>query len=350
VQSNGTAYRVFSLQTRSRIIQVAQDLSVRQTMARRLALRAAAPIAAMAPLLMLSVVWLVDASLAPLNRIRRQVSQRRADDLSAVGDQGLPEEIRPLVRELNLLFGRLERAFQVQKNFVADAAHELRSPLAALKLQTEGLKRAPDDAAKDVAVHRLAAGIERAARLVEQLLVLTRQEDTAAGGAEPVSLSELARQAVTEWAAIAHAHGIDLGLTHCDDGTIFGRPEALTIAVRNLLDNAIKYTPSPGTVDLEVRRAGSFMILAVDDSGPGIPDHQRMRAMDRFTRLAGSEVPGSGLGLAIVKTIADCHGARLILDHSAKLGGLRASLQFSLPKQNALDGRLDRHVPSLTET
>ena len=331
VKAHGTTYRVFSLQSRTQTIEVAQDMAARREMAGTLALRTVGPIAVMAPLLMLIVWWVVSASLAPVSRVRRQVSQRQADDLTEVSEAGLPEEIRPLVRELNLLFGRVRQAFDAQKSFVADAAHELRSPLAALKLQAQGLQRAPDDAARDVAVSRLTAGIDRATRLVEQLLILARQQASAAAGvkAEPVSLVELARLSIIDAAPAAQARRIDLGLAHADEGRISGHPEALRILLRNLLDNAVKYSPDGGAVDVEVRRDDAAMLLSVQDSGPGIPHEDRERVLDRFYRVAGTQTTGSGLGLAIVKSIAELHGAQLTLDGSPRLGGLRVQVRFA---------------------
>ena len=152
VQARGGTYRVFSMQTRSQVIQVAQNMAARRDMARSLALRTLAPLAIMAPLLVLAVWWGVSRSLAPVERVRRQLAQRQADDLSPVSDAQLPDEVQPLVSELNLLFERVQRAFDAQEHFVADAAHELRSPLAALRLQLQGLQRAGDDAARAVAV------------------------------------------------------------------------------------------------------------------------------------------------------------------------------------------------------
>ena len=330
VNAHGTTYRVFSLQSRTQTIEVAQDMAARREMASSLALRTVWPIAVMAPLLMLIVWWVVSASLAPVSRVRRQVSERQADDLSEVSEAGLPDEIRPLVRELNLLFGRVRQAFDAQKSFVADAAHELRSPLAALKLQAQGLQRAPDDAAREVAVSRLTAGIDRATRLVEQLLILARQQASVAAGvkAEPVSLPELARLSIADVAPAAQARRIDLGLAHADEGRITGHPEALRILLRNLLDNAVKYSPGGGTVDVEVRREAQALVVSVQDSGPGIPEPDRERVLDRFYRVTGTQTTGSGLGLAIVKSIAELHGAQLTLDQSPRLGGLRVQLRF----------------------
>jgi two-component system OmpR family sensor kinase len=330
VKAHGATYRVFSLQSRSQVIQVAQDMAARRQMASKLALRTVLPIAVMAPLLMFVVWWVVSASLAPVSRVRRQVAERQADDLTEVSEDGLPEEIRPLVHELNLLFRRVRQAFDAQKSFVADAAHELRSPLAALKLQAQGLQRAGDDATREMAVSRLTAGIDRATRLVEQLLVLARQQAIATAGAapEPVELAEVARLAVMDATASAQARRIDLGLGRGDAAVLDGHPEALRILLRNLLDNAVKYTPPGGTVDLEVRNEADVMRLSVEDSGPGIPEQDRERVLARFYRVAGTEAVGSGLGLAIVRSIAELHGATLSLGRSQRLGGLRVELRF----------------------
>ena len=330
VAAHGTTYRVFALPSGAQSIEVAQDMAARREMAGTLALRTVGPIAVMAPLLMIIVWWVVSASLAPVARVRRQVSQRQADDLTEVSEAGLPEEIRPLVQELNLLFGRVRQAFDAQQSFVADAAHELRSPLAALKLQALGLQRAPDDAAREVAVGRLTAGIDRATRLVEQLLILARQQASVASGtkAEGVALADLVRLSIADLVPAAQAHHIDLGLVHADDGRILGHPEALRVLMRNLLDNAIKYTPNGGKVDVDVRCEGDALVVSVQDSGPGIPEPDLERVLDRFYRVAGTQTTGSGLGLAIVKSIADLHGAQLVLDRSPHLGGLRVAVRF----------------------
>jgi len=330
VQARSTTYRVFSLQTRGLVIQVAQDLAVRQRMAGALALRTVAPVALMAPLLMLVVWWVVSRSLAPVARVRRQIAEREADELSPVSEEGLPDEVRPLVHELNLLFDRVRNAFDAQKHFVADAAHELRSPLAALKLQVQGLQRARDDATRDLATTRLAAGIDRATQLVEQMLALARHEASAASGAkrEAVDLNEVARLAVSDAIANAQARRIDIGMAHADAATVPGQPEALRMMLRNLLDNAVKYTPEGGRVDIGIARQGDGVLLSVDDSGSGLPETERARVLDRFYRSGEPQAPGSGLGLAIVKSIADLHGATVSLDRSPDLGGLRVQIRF----------------------
>jgi two-component system OmpR family sensor kinase len=300
-------------------------------MASNLALRTLGPIAVMMPILMLVVWWVISGSLEPVARVRKQLASRQADDLSPVSDAGLPDEVRPLVQELNLLFGRVRTAFDTQQNFVADAAHELRTPLAALKLQVQSLERSDSRAdsldARKLAISRLSAGIERATRLVEQLLVLARQEANEAPR-QPVELAGLARRAVADLIGVAQNKHIDLGLQRDDAGTVEAQPEALMILLRNLVDNAIKYTPSGGTVDVSVAAEQGALSVSVEDSGPGIPPEERERVFDRFYRVPGSDAAGSGLGLAIIKAIAERHGATLSLGESRRLGGLEATVRF----------------------
>jgi len=312
-------------------------MDARQARARGLALRATLPMALMAPLLMLAVGWIITRSLAPVRRMQHEVAARADDDLSPLPEQGLPDEVRPLVRELNLLFRRVGASFEAQKNFVADAAHELRSPLTALKLQAEALRRAGDAAGRDAATLRLQQGIDRAIRLVGQLLVLARQESAGAPADDPrgvVPLEALAAEAIAAALPQAQARGIDLGLAAAVPAQVQGQPAALHILLGNLLDNALKYTPAGGQVDVTLAVVDGAPQLTVEDSGPGIPEAERERAFDRFYRAAGAaagDADGSGLGLAIVRTIAERHGATVRLDRSERLGGLRACVRFAAP-------------------
>jgi len=329
VEADGAVYRMYSLEAPRQIIQVAQDVRVRTGTARSLALRTIWPIAAMAPLLMLVVWWVISLSLGPVDRTRRQVASRQADDLSPVSESDLPDEVRPLVHELNLLLGRVRQAFDAQKQFVGDAAHELRSPLAALKLQLQSLRRAGDDATRQVAVARLAAGIDRATRLVEQLLSLARQE--AQGPAlAPLDLGDVVRTALADLLPQAHARGVDIGMEGAASARVAGQDEALVLLVRNLLENAVKYAPEAGRVDVRLSSDAQGVTLDVDDDGPGIPLVERNRVFDRFYRAQAADTPGSGLGLAIVKAIADRHHATIELLDSP-LGGLRARVRFPPP-------------------
>jgi two-component system OmpR family sensor kinase len=175
------------------------------------------------------------------------------------------------------------------------------------------------------------AGIDRATRLVEQMLALARHEASMAAGARPeaVDLSEVARLAVSDAVAAAQARGIDIGIAHADAAVVSGQPEALRMLLRNLLENAVKYTPPEGRVDVGIARLGDAVELSVDDSGPGLPPEERERVLDRFYRSGETQAPGSGLGLAIVKSIADLHGATVALDASPSLGGLRVRVRFA---------------------
>jgi two-component system OmpR family sensor kinase len=332
ISIDGARYRVYSLQTPEHTIQVAQDLDARQARARRLALRAALPVALLGPLLMMAVGWLISRSLAPVERMRRQVAARPADDLSPLPAAGLPQEVLPLVDELNLLFGRVRLAFAAHQQFVADAAHELRSPLTALKLQAQALRRAPDEATRQAAVARLNDGIERTIALVSQLLALAREEGERPPAApwQRIDLRDLARQAVADVLPQAQARRIDIGLVTDEPVWVRGQPEPLHILLRNLLDNAVKYSPEGGQVDVALAD-GAQPRLTVEDSGPGVAPAERERVFDRFYRVAGAQGAGSGLGLAIVKTIADRHGATVRLGQSERLGGLKAELLFPTP-------------------
>jgi two-component system OmpR family sensor kinase len=277
------------------------------------------------------VGWVISDTLGPLRRMRKQVAQRAASDLSPLSAAGMPEEVQPLVAELNALFARVRETFEAQQHFVADAAHELRSPLTALKLQLQAALRAQDEAARGAAVQQLGAGIERAIALVEQLLALARQEAAGQGAPEPVDLEELARQAVSSLLATAHARRLDLGLATNEPVQVVAAPEALRLILTNLLDNAIKYTPAGGRIDIALGRDDQGAWFAVEDSGPGVPEAERERVFDRFYRLPGAEAAGSGLGLAIVRTVADRQGARVTLGRSSTLGGLRVEVRFPPP-------------------
>lgn len=340
VEAHGSRYRVYTLQTPLQTVQIAQDLSARTARARALALRAVLPFAWLTPLLMLAVWWIIRRSLAPIEQTRRVVASRAANDFSPLQDVGLPDEVRPLVDELNLLFGRVRQAFEAQKNFVADAAHELRSPLTALKLQAQALRRVDaDPAAREAAVARLNLGLDRAIRGVEQLLLLAREEAgsaQASSAAEPVDLPSVITLAVADVLPQARLKNMDLGLADSPTAqqlpTLQGQPQALRILLRNLLENAVKYTPPGGQVDVSLDVQQGQLVLRVEDSGPGIAPENRPRVFDRFFRASDTaQEAGSGLGLAIARAIADRHDALLVLGDSERLGGLKVEVRFAVP-------------------
>ena len=328
--AGGEPYRIYALRTATQVVQVAQQTEARGRMAGQLALRAVLPVALLAPVLMLIVWWVVGRAIGPIERVRRQVAARRPDDLAPLPTAGLPAEVRPLVGEMNGLLTRLSDAWDALTHFTADAAHELRSPLAALRLQAQSLQRAPDDATRAIATERLLAGIDRATRLVEQLLALARQQG-AGEGAELVSLdlTALARNALADAEPEAARHAIALTLDAPTAHVVLRADEAaLAVLLRNLLGNALRHTPPGGQVRVGVREEASVIDLTVEDSGPGIAPDERARVLDRFYRVPGTPGHGSGLGLAIVRAIAERHGAALTLDASPTLGGLRVMLRW----------------------
>jgi two-component system OmpR family sensor kinase/two-component system sensor histidine kinase QseC len=271
-----------------------------------------------------------------LQRVAEDVRRRDEQSLQPLPAAGLPDEVAPLVASLNALLQRLGQSLDTQRAFVADAAHELRSPLTALKLQLQLLKRAGSQAERGAAAEALGAGIERAARLVEQLLTLARTEPGAtAAPLQVLDLSELVREALADTVPLALARGTQLELVADGAVPIDGDRAALAALVRNLADNAVRYSPHGARVELQVAAPDGVPTLQVDDAGPGIPPAERERVFDRFYRRGLDDEPGTGLGLAIVRGVAQRHGATLQLGDSA-LGGLRVILRFRVRSSQAV--------------
>jgi len=324
----GKTWRTFSVATGDRVIQVAQPLQIRQKLAADAALRSVAPLFLVAPVMALLLWWLAARTLAPLQRLTDGVKTRDEQSLQALPTAGLPDEVAPLVGALNGLLQRLGTSLVAQRAFVADAAHELRSPLTALKLQMQLLQRAPDEAVRQQAAQALTAGIDRAARLVEQLLTLARAEPGAPTTTHvPVDLNETVRAAVAETVPLASARGTSIELFADTPVRVQGDAAALTALARNLADNAVRYAPAGSRVELRVLLDAGVPTLQVDDAGPGIAPTDRERVFDRFYRHAAGDESGTGLGLAIVRGIAQQHGATVTLGDSP-LGGLRVVVRF----------------------
>lgn len=323
-------WRIYGVQNGSRVIQVAQKTEVRRDRAISLAVHALWPVLAVSLLLCAVVWWVVTTALMPLNRIGQDLADRNADSLTPVSDQGVPREVSLLVAELNSLLARMSQALQSQQRFVADAAHELRSPLTALKLQVQTLARAKDETARSQAVARLLGGVDRASRLVEQLLALARQDPLAeAAELKLLSLPTCIEQAAGDVVPVAQPRHIQLEYDADNQIEIVGDAESVRVLVRNLLDNAVRYTPEHGQVRISLTADDAFALLTVQDSGPGIPEEERERIFDRFYRVPGTSQTGSGLGLAIVKAIAARHDASVQLGRS-ELGGLAVTVAFPL--------------------
>ena len=329
VKTDEGEWRVYTMTKRDLLIQVAQPLDVRRQLATAIGLRTMIPLV---PLLLVlaGLIWfIVGRGLQPLERLAQAVRARNSAALQPIPDANLPSELKPLAASLNDLLARLNIALQSQKDFVADAAHELRTPLTALQLQTQLAERAvaPEDRAKSF--EQLKGGLKRATHLVQQLLTLARQEPGLANKSfSSVDLSALVKQVITDYAPIAAAKGVDLGLLRDAAATRQGDREALRVMVGNIVDNAIRYTPDGGRVDVSISGANKQIEIEVTDTGPGIPADDRERVFDRFYRREASQSTGSGLGLAVVKNIAGRHHIDIQLTDNPSAMGLCVKLRF----------------------
>jgi len=325
-------WRVYGAIVGDNVVQLAQPLSVRNRLAANVALRTLWPLIVLLPFMGLAVWGIVGRGLAPLARVTRALETRRPEALDPLQEERLPLEVRPLVHALNGLLARLAAALDTQKAFVADAAHELRTPLAAVQIQSQLVARAHDEDARREALADLQAGVTRATRLAEQLLALARAEPDGAVEKEALDLRALVEGCVAAHAPLAQRRGIDLGFEESHAATVTADADALRVMFGNLLDNAVKYTPEGGRIDVSLALdPDGRPVVGIADSGPGIPANERDRVFDRFYRdtsaRARTDVSGSGLGLAIVRRIAVQHGVELELG-DAPLGGLLVSVRF----------------------
>jgi two-component system OmpR family sensor kinase len=325
------AWRVFNLLGfQGHSIQVAQPLrGRRQAMAASMAARTLLPWLATMPFLGGMIWWLVGRDLKPLIDVARAVRQRHSTALEPLPTAGLPQEVQPIVVALNDLLQRLATALATQRAFIADAAHTLRTPLTAVHLQTQMVVRATEEMERQQTVAALQRGVERVTHLVHQLLTLARLEPEAAQQPQTrVALNPLLHTIIADHVPLAAEKRIDLGLARDDPACIMGDADSLRILFDNLLENAIRYTPEGGTVDVQIASTPDAMQVAVIDTGPGIPPTERTRVFDRFYRREGTDAPGSGLGLAIVKTIAERHRVQISLRDRDHGPGLVVCLTF----------------------
>lgn len=321
-------YGVADPHSRVRVV-VGQSLAIRQELVRGIAWNNAWPFLLILPAWALAIAWLVHRTLAPVRGLAADVSARDAANLAPVSGHAVPEELRPLLDALNDLIGRLSSAMDNERRFTGDAAHELRTPIAALQAQLDALRLAPDAASRDGAIGKAREALERMSRLVTQLLTLARLEGVATQEGEALDLAALAREVCGEWADKAVARDIDLSLAAAET-PLHGEPEGLRILLRNLLDNALRYTRLGGRVEVGViaatREAGP--VLRVADSGPGIPPERRHELGRRFHRLQSAGPDGVGLGLSIVLRIAERHAAQVDFGIGLDGRGLGVAIRF----------------------
>jgi two-component system, OmpR family, sensor histidine kinase TctE len=313
-------------------VQVAENRSARAEFARQILARMVLPQALLIVIAGAMLWYAVGRGLAPLGTLRREIESRSHLDLSAVPEEEAPQEVRPLIRALNALLERLSFALVSQQRFIADAAHQLRTPIAGLKTQTElALRQTPPGDAQ-ATLRQLRMATERTTRLVNQLLSLARAEPPVGRvlpAAQRIDLARLARDATTDWVPRAIERAIDLGFDdHSTAASIEGDPFLLREMLNNLLDNAIRYTQSGGQVTVRVQCDESHAVLAVEDNGPGIPDGERTRVFQRFYRVLGTGGEGCGLGLAIVREIAQSHAAEVTLATGAGGVGTVIAIAF----------------------
>ena len=281
-------------------------------------------------------VWYgLKEGLAPLERLRQEVASRQRDDLTRLDASKAPAEVRPLIGAVNDLLERLQQVIQAQKRFVADAAHQLRTPFAGLKTQAELALRESDAERKQHALQLILTGTRRGTRLVNQLLALARNEPGGQGTDSFVTLElgQLAQACAMQWVPMALEKNIDLGFEGVAEQTLIrGDGGSLTEMLGNLIDNAIRYTPAEGHITISVTAEQDKAVLRVEDNGTGIAQPHRERVFERFYRILGSGQSGSGLGLAIVAEVAKRHGAEIRLEQGSKGVGTRISVYFQPAK------------------
>ena len=311
-------------------IAVTQETDVRDEIARDSALRTSMPFLVLVPILFFLIAHLVRKMFRPIAALSLEIDQRAERELHPVETSHLPVEVRPFVVAINRLLTRVAQSMKAQHRFVADAAHELRSPLTALSLQAERLAEAEMSATARERLSSLRQGIERQRNLLDQLLTLARAQSPAepSQATQAVSVLSVYRRVLEDLMPLAKAKGIDAGVEGDEDALVRASELDLTALVKNLVDNAIRYTPRGGKVDLSVRRTPTHVLLRVVDNGPGIAPDERARVFDPFYRTLGSDQVGSGLGLSIVKTIAERIGAdvRLEFADEANRSGLCVSV------------------------
>ena len=311
-------------------LAVAQETSVRDEIARDSSLRTLMPFLILIPILLLVVADLVRKIFKPVTDLSAEIDQRDDQELHSIATEPLPAEIRPLVNAINRLLERVKQSMDTQRRFVADAAHELRSPLTALSLQAE---RMTDTELPAIARERLTTlrhGIERALSLLSQLLALARSQTFATMPSTTVSLQQIFRRVLEELMPLAEAKSIDIGVVSDTDSQVLVSELDLHTLVKNIVDNAIRYTPTGGHIDLFVLITHGITSVMIQDNGPGIPEGEHARVFDPFYRVLGNNEVGSGLGLSIVQAVATRVGAKVSLGvtNEQSRSGLRVTVTF----------------------
>jgi two-component system sensor histidine kinase QseC len=331
VRIDGQRWRVFSEWDRKRryLVQVGERLGVRDDIAATVARNLLLPLAVALPVLAL-LVWLtIERVMRPLRLLNRQVEHRAPDNLAALELGATPAEVAPVVESLNALFERVRASLANERRFTADAAHELRTPLAALRAQAQVARGATEERERRHALDNLIAGCDRATHLVEQLLTLARLEpERFRAERRPCELRAVTGRAIADAAPLALDKAIEIELDEGAPVHVQADERLLGILLRNLLDNAVRYSPAGTVVHVHVGRRDGAPLIRITDQGPGVAPAQREQLGRRFHRLVGGEIAGTGLGLSIAKRIAELHGAAIAFDE-AHGGGLAVTVAFA---------------------
>ncbi len=322
-------WRAFTLLAGNYVLQVAQPQSLRRRMAADIALKVMVPVLAIIPIGGL-IIWLVVGyGLKPLRMIAREVESRDPASLRLIKAARLPSEVAPLVTSLNDLLGRLDHALKFEREFIADASHELRTPVTALSLQLGLLETASTPQERDESIRDLKRGVERMRRLIEQILTLARLDPENTEKMSLIDITALIRDMHEDYARIASARSIDFRVNTKDQVIVSGDLTSLTALIRNILDNAMRYAPVGGVVTLQVNNQYSTPQIRITDSGPGIPADIREKVFSRFFRADHApDDTGTGLGLAIAKRAAERLGASLQLEDGPGGAGLTVLISF----------------------
>jgi two-component system, OmpR family, sensor kinase len=309
-------------------VAIGQTTAFRDETARDSALRTVLPLVGLIPCLLLLVGLVINYSFRPVSRLAARLDAKEADDLAKLPIDGIPDELRPFVRSINRLLERIAVMFEQKRRFVADAAHELRSPITALKLQAENLAHVDLPPESRERLTALELGIRRTAHLLEQLLALAKYEATPLSYVAPASFDQIVKDVVAELLPLAQTRSVDLGFKRIEDVSIAADVTALAVLVRNLVDNAIRYTPEGGQIDISLFRDRAHGVLKIEDTGPGIPIAELPRAFDAFYRGSQTVTQGTGLGLSIVQRIVGSLSGSITLENivAPGPGGLRVTI------------------------
>jgi len=326
-----TDWRIFSLWSHDKefLVMAAERYDVRKELVNAITQRLLLPYLLLLPILAWLLWMAVGHGLAPLQRLAGEVQSRDEHYLDSIDEDNVPDEVRPIIHALNRLFGELRDSLENERRFTSDAAHELRTPLAALKTHAQLARSSVSKADRDHALAQLNGGVDRASHVVDQMLALARVEPGAAPRPlQSLDLHQLVVDEVAGLAMMAAQKNIELSVDDPGVVTLQGDPLSLAMLVRNLIDNAIRYTPEQGQVAIGFEQNDQQLILLVTDSGPGIPEEQQDKIFQRFFRGEGREESGCGIGLSIVKRIAEMHRAQIHIQNVSPAGGLQVRLVF----------------------